>query len=623
MKILLAAINAKYIHSNLAVYSLKAFAQTYAKEHTGEIGIAEYTINHQTDDILMDLYKKKPDVLAFSCYIWNIDYVKELTAELAKLLPDTELWLGGPEVSYDAVRVLEECPHIRGIIRGEGEETFLELTEYYLGGGQHRRADTDAPEAVKTGADADVPGAGSGGPGSPEALLRRIRGITCRAGGEIFETLGREPLDMDRIPFVYKDLRQFENRILYYETSRGCPFSCSYCLSSIDKRVRLRSFSLVREELDFFLRNRVHQVKFVDRTFNCSKKHAMEIWRYLAEHDNGVTNFHFEISADLLGEEELALLLTMRPGLVQLEIGVQSTNPETIREIRRTMDLERLRETVSAIHKGRNIHQHLDLIAGLPGEDYESFRRSYKEVYAMEPQQLQLGFLKVLKGSPMEADAAGYGIVYKNRAPYEVLYTRWLPYEDVLRLKSVEEMTEVYYNSGQFAHTMRRLVKEFENPFDLYEELGVYYERNGLDKKNHSRISRYDILLDFIREKFPHDEQREQMYRDLMVLDLYLRENMKSRPDWAAELSPFKETLSAFYRREEERRLYLKSYDGFQARQLAKMTHVEIFHSPVLESVVKWTDAPGIYPLLFDYRSRDALTGEAAVYPLGAEDGFF
>lgn len=618
MKIVLAAINAKYIHSNLAVYSLKAYAQKYLKqdktacrqiiedkmaggcepENTSgkpccpDIEIAEYTINHQKDDVLMDLYRKKPDVLAFSCYIWNIDYVKELTAELKKLLPEADIWLGGPEVSYDAEKVLEECSEITGVMCGEGEETFRELAEFYCSAGTDKRSG-----------------------------LRDIAGISWRDADRMICRNASRPLtDLNKIPFVYEDLSRFENRILYYETSRGCPFSCAYCLSSIDKKVRFRDFSLVREELDFFLEHKVPQVKFVDRTFNCNKKHAMEIWRHIAEHDNGVTNFHFEISADLLDEDALELFGTMRPGLIQLEIGVQSTNGDTIREIRRTMDLPRLRKMVAAVHAGKNIHQHLDLIAGLPYENMESFRRSYGDVYSMKPQQLQLGFLKVLKGSYMHEKASEYGICHKDHAPYEVLYTNWLSYEDVMRLKSVEEMTEVYYNSGQFANTMEHLAREYENPFDLYEELGLYYERNNLEKLSHARIRRYDILLDFLKEKFADSPERIDFYRELMIFDLYLRENMKSRPAWADDQSVHKEQCAAFFRKEEEQKRYLKGYEGFQARQLAKMTHVEFFHFPVNREMVSWKSCRGSYPVLFDYQNRDALTGNAAAYTLTPED---
>lgn len=467
--ILLAAINAKYIHSNLAVYSLKA----YAKKYQERIGLAEYTINQNLDDILKGIYRDHPEVLCISCYIWNISYVKNLIREVHKVLPDTAIWLGGPEVSYDARKVLEEHPEVIGVMKGEGEVTFLELAEFYLEG---------------------------------ISELAKIDGITYRAGDQIQENPWRGITDLSTIPFVYKDLKKFENRIIYYESSRGCPFSCSYCLSSIDKKLRFRDLELVKEELQFFLDHNVPQVKFVDRTFNCKHDHAMAIWKYLIAHDNGITNFHFEVAADLLNEEEIALIRTMRPGMIQLEIGVQSTNPDTIREIHRKMDFAQVSEVVTRVQEGHNVHQHLDLIAGLPYEDYTSFAKSFCDVYRLRPQQLQLGFLKMLKGSFMYQAAPEYGCVCQSREPYEVLYTKWLPYEDVLRLKLVEEMVEVYYNSNQFGKTLLAIEKLFDNPFALYEALGVFYDKKGYMNISHTRIRRYEILQEFL-QKYVEEEQ--------------------------------------------------------------------------------------------------------------------
>ena len=464
-KILLTAINAKYIHSNLAVYSLKAYAQSCFDV---PVEIAEYTINQQTDDILRDIYKRKPDMICFSCYIWNINYVEELIPEVAKVLPNAEIWVGGPEVSYDSRKVLERLPEVTGVMKGEGEETFAALAA-----GQDR-----------------------------ETLL----GITYRdANGQIQENPWRDVMDLNKVPFVYKDMKDFENKIIYYESSRGCPFSCSYCLSSVDKKLRFRDLELVKTELQFFIDQEVPQVKFVDRTFNCSHTHAMGIWKYIAEHDKGITNFHFEVSADLLSEEEIAFIQTMRPGLIQLEIGVQSTNPDTIKEIKRTMKFHKVAEAVKAVSAPGNIHQHLDLIAGLPYEDLESFKKSFDDVYALRPEQLQLGFLKVLKGSFMEQNREAYGLVFKNKPPYEVLSTKWLPFEDVLLLKGVEEMVELYYNTSQFTNTLAELEQEFDSYFQLYGELAKYYEANGLDKMSHSRITRYEILLQFIQERTSGD----------------------------------------------------------------------------------------------------------------------
>lgn len=544
-KILLTAVNAKYIHSNLAVHSLLA----YGKKYASCMELAEFTINQSKDEILKGIFCRRPDILCVSCYIWNISFVEEIIGEIHKILPETVIWLGGPEVSYDGKKVLEEHPEVFGVMKGEGEETFLELAGYY------------------------EEGIGS---------LEEIRGITYRKNQEeICENPWREVMDLSRIPFVYENLEEYEHRIIYYESSRGCPFSCSYCLSSIDKKLRFRSLDLVKKELQFFLDRKVPQVKFVDRTFNCNHEHAMEIWRYLVEHDNGVTNFHFEIAADLIREEELELIASMRPGMIQLEIGVQSTNPETIREIHRRMDFSRVSQVVRRIQKSHNVHQHLDLIAGLPLEDYASFGKSFDEVYALRPQQLQLGFLKVLKGSFMHEHVKDYGCCYQDKEPYEVLYTKWLTYGDVLKLKLIEEMVEVYYNSGQFMKTLPAVEKLFESPFAFYEALGLFYEEKGYMNVSHTRIRRYEILQEFISR---YDEEHMELYRQLMVFDLYARENMKTRPSWAKDLKPYKNEFREYYQK-----------DG-------KMIHIEVmdFDPDTLEQ--------GSHVYLFDYRERDVLT---------------
>ena len=538
MKILLAACNAKYIHSNLAVYNLKAYASSYG-DH---VLLREYTINQPKDEILKDIYSSRADVVCFSCYIWNISFVKELLADLHKILPDTAFWAGGPEVSYDAVKFLENVPYMKGIMIGEGEKTFLELTRFYVDG---------------NGQLADIPG------------------IAFRDGDRIVNNGWRELMDLSEIPFAYKNLKEFENRIIYYESSRGCPFSCSYCLSSIDKKLRFRDLALVKKELQFFLDNKVPQVKFVDRTFNCRHEHAMEIWSYILEHDNGITNFHFEVSADLLREDELALMEKMRPGLIQLEIGVQSVNQDTIRAIHRHMDLDKLRKAVAKVHSFRNIHQHLDLIAGLPWEDYDSFHHSFNEVYKMEPDQLQLGFLKVLKGSLMYQEAPGYDILYKDREPYEVLSTRWLTYGEILKLKMVESMVEVYYNSGQFLYTLKYLIPQFEDPFVFYEKLGEFYEEKGYSEISHSRMRRYEILLEFLQEKTDMDCEQTSEY---MVFDLYLRERLKKRPEFASDQKPF-ETVVWKYRKE---------------NKVSRTAYIEVFRNGKA--------------VLFDYDRRDPLS---------------
>ena len=544
MKILLAACNAKYIHSNLAVYDLQAYAAKYA-DH---IILKEYTINQQKDDIMRDIYLEHPDVVCVSCYIWNISFVKELMADLTKILPDADFWAGGPEVSYDAEKFLAENPEFTGVMVGEGEETFLELSGHYI---EQSPAD-----------------------------LKDITGVCYRDGEKIVHNGWRQIMDLSSIPFIYKDLADFKNRIIYYESSGGCPFSCSYCLSSIDKKLRFRDTEMVKKELQFFIDNKVPQVKFVDRTFNCKHDHAMAIWKYINEHDNGVTNFHFEISADLLREEELQEMSTMRPGLIQLEIGVQSTNPDTIKAIHRTMDFEKLKGIVNRIHSFGNIHQHLDLIAGLPYEDYDSFRKSFNDVYALKPQQLQLGFLKVLKGSHMMEMCQEYEIVYKTREPYEVLSTKWLDYDHVLKLKNVENMVEVYYNSGQFQNTLEYLEGFFPDAFSIYEGLGRFYMEKGYGDVSHTRMRRYEILLEFL-ENVP--EISMDKVKDQMVYDLYLRENLKSRPGFAKDQKPFERQIWDFRKRE----------------KVAKNAHMEVFADGKV--------------LLFDYADRDPLTNNAHV----------
>ena len=544
MKILLAACNAKYIHSNLAVYDLQA----YASEYTDHVILKEYTINQQKDDIMRDIYLEHPDVVCVSCYIWNISFVKELMADLAKILPDADFWAGGPEVSYDAEKFLSENPEFTGVMVGEGEETFQELSGYY----------------VKK---------------NPEKL-ENITGICYRDGEKTIHNGWRQIMDLSSIPFIYKDLSEFKNRIIYYESSRGCPFSCSYCLSSVDKKLRFRDIEMVKKELQFFIDHKVPQVKFVDRTFNCKHDHAMAIWKYINDHDNGVTNFHFEISADLLREEELQEMSTMRPGLIQLEIGVQSTNPDTIKAIHRTMDFEKLKGIVDRIHSFGNIHQHLDLIAGLPYEDYDSFRNSFNDVYALKPQQLQLGFLKVLKGSHMMEMCREYGIVYKNREPYEVLSTKWLDYDHVLKLKNVENMVEVYYNSGQFQKTLEYAESFFPDAFSIYEGLGIFYMEKGYGDVSHTRMRRYEILLEYL-ETVPGISRAE--VADRMILDLYLRENLKSRPGFAEDQKPYEKLV----------------WDYRKRAHVPKNAHVEVFGNG--------------RALYFDYNRKDPLDNNAYV----------
>lgn len=582
MKFLLVAVNAKYIHSNLAVYSLKAYARKYLSERqqeTVQLALAEYTINHSEEDILAAIYEEKADVVAFSCYIWNIGLILRISAELKKVSPKLKIWLGGPEVSYDAIQCLEKHPMLDGIMIGEGEQTFLELVLHYA---------------------------------CNDRALGEIAGLAYHdyESNQILMTQERQPLMLDQIPFPYEEGTDFENKIIYYESSRGCPFFCSYCLSSIDRRVRLRSTELVKRELQILLDRRVPQVKFVDRTFNCNRKHAMELWQFIKEKDNGLTNFHFEISADLLEEEEITFLATLRPGLVQLEIGVQSTNPDTVNAICRTMDLDKLKKNVAMIKRSANIHQHLDLIAGLPLEDFASFEQSFKEVYNMKPDQLQLGFLKVLKGSQMEQVAEKYGIVYRNTAPYEVLTTDRLSFDEMLRLKGICEMVEVYYNSGQFHYAITYLEHYYPSPMKLYEDLFDFYKSKKMLMLAHSRIRRYEILLEFYKEKILGRETSEngnknesedlpteslQLFEDILLFELFLRENIKNPPGFA---------------RNKPKHNFKDIYDAY--RKEHKQIHIELFSFDPELSAREGNAIRQETVILFDYGRRDPLTHSAA-----------
>ena len=545
MKVLLVSIDSKYIHSNLAVRSLKKYAEQKLRESGAfcDIEIAEYTINQQPNKVMADIYKHDTDVIMFSCYIWNISFMEKLLSDLAVVRPDVDIWLGGPEVSFDGDKMLKEFPIVRGIMKGEGEETFTRLLEAYH---------------------------------DDKVTSDDFREIVC--------TPQREPLDMDQLPFVYEDLSDFENRIIYYESSRGCPFRCSYCLSSIDKKLRFRSIDQVKKELKFFLDNNVRQVKFVDRTFNCDHDRTMEIWRFIRDNDNGITNFHFEMAADILKKDEIQLLGQMRPGQVQLEIGVQTTNTKTLEAIQRPMDFAKLSRNVERIKSAGNVHLHLDLIAGLPYEDMASFEKSFNDVFALRPEQLQLGFLKVLKGSPIADHCEEYGLKYTATSPYEVLETKWISYDDLLKLKQIEEMVEVYYNSGQFARTLELLVDRFDSAFKMFEALANWYEENGLGMINISRNSRYENLLKFANNIYANNKAT---FQGALIYDYYSRDNVRTRPSFLGPETVDKETEREFYSRQE--------------KNLWKHTHLERLGGKLY---------------MFDYDIRDPLTNNARIVQL-------
>ena len=643
MRFLLCGINAKYIHSNLAIFSLKAY--TDRKKIPGaDIILKEYTINNYVEDILQDLYEEKADVVIFSCYIWNISFVRELAVELKKVSPNVKIWAGGPEVSYAANKFLMENSAFDLIMQGEGEEVFSELIQLelevrsqvkdknkklenkkVLSEAMGDRQSTESKQSIKDRYfeekdnanltnDIDMP------------KLQKLQGIAVRDFTEktalenaesnienktkIINTGFATLMDMDTIPFVYEDFHLFEHKILYYETSRGCPFRCSYCLSSVDKTVRFRSLPIVKKELDAFLAAKVPQVKFVDRTFNCNRKRAIDIWSYLVEHDNGITNFHFEISSDLLGEEELELFAKMRPGLIQLEIGVQSTNGETVDAIHRHMDLEKVFHYVDRVHALGNIHQHLDLIAGLPYENYERFGRSFDDLYAHEPDQLQLGFLKVLKGTVMEEEVKKYNILYRNQPPYEVLGTKWLSYNEIILLKGVEELVELYYNSGQYTLTLKYTVPFFESPFRFYELFSAWYRGKGYHKLNHNRLEKYNILREFLRKHI--DENEWDTLDEIMLYDMYLRENVKGRPAWAKDTAQYKKEWKALYRKQGEKLFPEDVQAGtYDSKRAANQSHIEVFEIDIKKFEQSGQMEKKQVFCLFDYSRRNPLNRAA------------
>ena len=677
MKILLVGINAKYIHSNPAVYSLRASA---VKENV-QIEIAEYTINQTVEKVIQSIYKARPDMICISCYIWNVTMVQKIVAELHKLCRGVPVWLGGPEVSFDLEWQMQRFPTLTGIMYGEGEGTFPKLIDAYVEG----KYDAAYGSISSRGA-----------AGSVKERLQGIRGIAYRdtqdrmmrngmSNNDLAPADHREPnndlapadgrglsdhvtinepaeiMDLNELPFPYDNIEDFQNRIIYYETSRGCPYSCAYCLSSVEKKLRYRSLDKVFAELQIFLDARVKQVKFVDRTFNCNHAHAAAILTYIKEHDNGVTNFHFEVAGDLLTEEEMALIGSLRPGLVQLEIGVQSTNEKTLEAIRRKTDLDLLRNNIRTLLQNGNVHLHLDLIAGLPYENITSFIHSFNEVYQMGGHELQLGFLKLLHGTPIMRMKEEHAIVCTEYPPYEVLHTKELAYDDILQLKAVEEMLEIYHNSGQFCVTERFLVPMFSSPFAFYEKLAEYYEEHHYPVICSARERRYEILLEcaekYLREKEDaffrkfaserlekevdisfqkyalgdnedveknqkgqkeNDQKIMETLRELLTVDYYLRERAKARPSFAPDektqyrkLSELNIEIAAdrvMGYREWVRtvcRKYAEDQDGETCQPEGRM-HVEIlYHAAVIP------DIPLPQIVLFDYRDRDSVTKAA------------
>ncbi len=574
MNALLLAINSKYIHTNLAVRYLKE----YARQHgIVNVDFAEYTINQHLPFIIDQVYRMRPPVLLLSCYIWNIEMMLDFAAEYKLVAPETLIVAGGPEVSYNSRQILEDNPAIDMVISGEGEKPFVQLMEHLKG----------------------------------DRAVEEVRSLTYRCGKEIIENEWEDEISLAELPFAYMDLADLDHKILYFETIRGCPFRCSYCLSSIIKNVRYMPLEQAYAYLQIFLDAKVPQVKFVDRTFNCKKEHAMGIWKYLAEHDNGVTNFHFELTAHLIDEEMIAFLSTVRQGLFQFEIGVQSTNEDTIKEIRRSTSTEKLLDICRRIDSAKNIHLHLDLIAGLPYEDINSFGHSFDQVMSIRPQQMQMGFLKILKGSLMAEKANDYGMTISRKSPFQVYSTKWLSYDEMMILKDMEEMVETYYNSGLYSRTIIWILDREPSAYAFFRDMGQYYVKNNFHLKSQSPEEKWTILRDFFLSR--HDkEELVSIFDELALYDICRHSKPKKLPEWLSFQRNFqhRSSINAFFDLPETIPTLLPEYaNEKEPKKVQKMAHLQVFAlDPISLEPVETA-------ILFNYRSPDLL-GNAKEQPV-------
>ncbi|WP_368248013.1 B12-binding domain-containing radical SAM protein [Clostridium perfringens] len=529
MKILLTAINSKYIHSNLAVRYLKAFT----KDLDFQGDIKEFSINDRVENILEGIIEEKPDVVAFSCYIWNMEFVNRL-AELIKLVdPNIEILYGGPEVSYEGKEFLENHEG-EYVIVGEGEKTFREFVLYKLG----------------------------------EGKIEDIKGLNYKRDGKVFENPKRPEMDMNELVFPYTYEEDINNKIVYYEASRGCPFKCKYCLSSVMHGVRFLDVERVKKELKYFMERGLKLVKFVDRTFNCNREYTVELLKYLSEQDTE-TRFHFEVAADLLTEEQIEILNNAPKGRFQLEVGVQTTNNEVLHNINRYITYENIKEKVLKVASGKNVMQHLDLIAGLPGEDLESFKKSFNDVHAIRPDEIQLGFLKLLKGSSMREEAEKWGIVYSPYAPYEIIRSKDISYEELLLLKKVEAMVDKYYNSCKFNNVIKFFLNIYDKPFDFYYDLAMFFEEKGNFKRSIGNVEYYKILLDFYLEKIGRED--EGLFKEVLKFDYLCFNKKRWLPDFLVR------TIT----KEDEQNIK----DSFDRQMPFKKAHIEKFEIDIINYI--------------------------------------
>lgn len=538
MKILLCGINAKFIHQNLAIYSIKKYCESKGME---DIHCYESSINNSVDKVISDIYLEKADVIGFSKYIWNADFIDKVIEVIRVICPNTKIILGGPESSYN----LDETSYNRSVdyyVLGEGEKPFYTLLEYLNG----------------------------------NLKEEDLHGVATYNNEVITYNQG-EICELSEIPFVYDDLSIFDNRIIYYESSRGCPFNCEYCLSSSFKGVRFLELNRVYSDLTFFLENKVSQVKFVDRTFNANPKNSRSIWEFLIQNDNGITNFHFEISADLLTLECFEVLKKARKGLFQFEVGVQSTNDETVKSISRSQNFKEVSTSILTINELQNIHLHLDLIVGLPYEGFESFRKSFNDVHKLLPEQLQVGFLKILKGSLLYDKAKDFGLMYRSFAPFEVYSTKWLSYDEYFKLKLVEEMVEKYYNSALLFNTISYITKNVDDIFCLYLELSEFYFDNGYFDKPNKKQTEYKIFIQYIsKSKFFTPE-----ILSLIKFDFLLNEKPTNLPEELGEIN--NELLWDIINDEEKIKLFDNLSEEINKKQIARSFCAATFDYNILE----------------------------------------
>lgn len=547
MKIVLAGINSKFIHSNLAVRYLKA----YTRDIDYNCVIREFSINDRKEKITEELIGENPDIIAFSCYIWNVEYITYI-ANLIKLInEDIEILVGGPEASYDSREFLIKN-NVDYVIEGEGEETFREFVKEKL----------VEPKSK---------------------MVSLITGLYTKNGDTIYYGGARQPLDMEKLIFPYDYSDNLDNKIIYYESSRGCPFKCAYCLSSTQHGVRFQDIERVKKELDYFINKRVRLVKFVDRTFNCNAEFATNVWKFLINKDTD-TVFHFEISGDLLSKEQLNLLSKAPKGRFQFEVGVQTTNNEVLRNIDRFVSFADISEKVIELEKMKNIQQHLDLIAGLPDEDFESFKKSFNDVYSISPDVIQLGFLKLLKGSKMRNEAQKWGMIYSPYAPYEILKTSVLSYDEIVSIKRVEEIFDKYYNSNKFKTILKYFVTFYKTPFDFYNMLGKFYYAKGYYNRNISSADYYNVFIEFNDEVLKSDKESVNE----IVKYEYLLYNRKR---WLPE----------FIERYVDKKTETKIKDILKKQEFKNINnvHIEIFKIDILKFIDDGTIVKGDYIMLF------------------------